>query len=418
LGLATCGALVFLVPAMGLAMLQLRYDTEYEAIGYSTSPPTDPVAQLQQRIDSGEVQLQFDARSGYLASLLQHLKIPVSSQILVFSKTSFQIDLISPQTPRAIYFTDDVYIAWMRGGSVVEISALDPKLGAVFYTLNQVESRRPRFERQMNLCLRCHDSYSLTGGGVPRYILGSGFTDKQGDLVSHEGWHLTTDQTPLSRRWGGWYVTGTHGSQVHMGNLIAKDAVDAARMDLRLGANLTDLGELMDTSTYLGKHSDIVALMVIEHQVHVQNLITRVNYDTRTALHNEQTLNKELGRDQDYRSPTTLKQIESIAEPLVRAMLFVDEAPFSEEFVAQGPRDEQGRSLRQLDLTERLFRYPCSYLIYSQAFDTLPELTKKYIYGRLREVLGGQDRNEEFAHLSDADRKAIREILEETKADF
>jgi hypothetical protein len=213
-----------------------------------------------------------------------------------------------------------------------------------------------------------------------------------------------------------------------MGNLIAKDAADAAQMDLSGGANVTDLDELMDTSAYLGKHSDIVALMVIEHQVHVQNVITRVNYDTRTVLHNEQALNQELGRDQDYRSPATLKRIENIAEPLVRAMLFVDEATlsdpiagtsgFSEEFVAQGPTDEQGRSLRQLDLIERLFRYPCSYLIYSQAFDALPGLTKKYIYGRLREVLGGQDRTGEFAHLSDADREAIREILEETKADF
>jgi hypothetical protein len=146
LGLAACCALALIIPAVGLAMLQLRYDTEYEAIGYSTSAPTDPVAQLQRRIDSGEVQLQFDAQSGYLASLMEHLKIPVSSQMLVFSRTSFQIDLISPETPRAIYFKDDVYIAWMQGGSVLEISAVDPKLGAVFYTLTQVESRRPRFE--------------------------------------------------------------------------------------------------------------------------------------------------------------------------------------------------------------------------------------------------------------------------------
>jgi len=428
LALATCGALVFLIPAVGLALLQLPYDTEYEVIGYSTSAPNDPVARLQGKIDGGEVELQFDAQSGYLASLLRHLKIPVSSQILVFSDTSFQIDLVSPQTPRAIYFNDDVYVAWPQGGSVVEVSAVDRQLGAVFYTLSQKKSNRPRFERQTHLCLRCHDSYSLTGGGVPRYIMGSGFPDQSGQLVSHQGWHLTTDQSPLSQRWGGWYVTGTHGNQVHMGNLIARDAADAASLDLTGGANLTDLGELIDTSAYLGKHSDIVALMVIEHQVHVQNLITRVNYDTRTALHNQQMPDKDLGRDSDDPSASTLKRIETIAEPLLRAMLFVDEAPlsdpikgtsgFSAEFVSQGPRDEQGRSLRQLDLNKRLFRYPCSYLIYSEAFDALPDLTKKYIFERLKEVLDGQDRSEEFAHLSDADRHAIREILEETQADF
>jgi len=213
-----------------------------------------------------------------------------------------------------------------------------------------------------------------------------------------------------------------------MGNLIARDAADAASLDLTGGANLTDLGALMDTSAYLGKHSDIVALMVIEHQVHVQNLITRVNYDTRTALHNQQMPDKDLGRDPDDPSAATLKRIETIAEPLLRAILFVDEAPlsdpikgtsgFSAEFASQGPRDEQGRSLRQLDLNKRLFRYPCSYLIYSEAFDALPDLTKKYIFERLKEVLDGQDRSDEFAHLSDADRQAIREILEETQADF
>jgi hypothetical protein len=263
---------------------------------------------------------------------------------------------------------------------------------------------------------------------VPRYILGSGFADQSGQLVSHEGWHLTTDQTPLNRRWGGWYVTGTHGDQLHMGNLVPRDAAEAVQLDLAAGANLRDLDNLIDTTPYLGKHSDIVALMVIEHQVHLQNLITRVNYETRTALYRDTLRNRELGQDPGYRSPATLKRIESDAEPLVRALLLADEAPlggpiagtsgFASEFVSRGPWDGQGRSLRQLDLTGRLFRYPLSYLIYSQAFEALPDLAKKYIYRRLGEVLGGQDKSAAFAHLSDVDRQAIREILEATKTDF
>ena len=428
--LATCGVLVFLIPIsiVGWAMRQLPYDTEYEAIQYSSSTPTDPVTQLQQKITGGEVELQFDAQSGYLASLLGHLRIPVASQILVFSKTSFQTGLISSRTPRAIYFNDNVYVAWVQDSPVLEISSFDPQLGPVFYTLNQKPSTPPMFQRENALCLRCHDSYSLTGGGVPRYILGSGFADRSGRLVSHEGWHLTTDQTPLHQRWGGWYVTGTHGNQLHMGNLVPRDAAEAVRMDLAAGANLTDLDKLIDTTPYLGQHSDIVALMVIEHQVHVQNLITRVNWDTRTALHDQTILNQELASDSEPRSAETLKLIESVAEPLLRAMLFVDEAPltgpiagtsgFSSEFVSQGPWDGQGRSLRQLDLTRRLFRYPLSYLIYSEAFEALPGLAKEYVYRRLREVLAGQDQGEEFAHLSDQDRLVIHEILEETKTDF
>ena len=420
--------LVFLIPALGWAMWQLPYDKEYEAIQYAASTPTDLVAQLQQEISGGAVELQFDAKNGYLASLLEELKVPVSSQMLVFSKTSFQTGLISSKTPRAIYFNDNVYVAWVQDSPVLEISSLDPDLGPVFYTLDQQPSPRPSFKRETFLCLRCHDSYSLTGGGVPRYILGSGFANPNGQLVSHEGWHLTTDQTPLSRRWGGWYVTGTHGDQVHMGNLIPRDGAEAVQMDLAAGGNLTNLDLLIDTTPYLGKHSNIVALMVIEHQVHIQNLITRVNYEIRTDLYRETARNRELGRDPDNQSAATGERIESVAEPLVRAMLLVGEAPlagpiagtsgFASEFVRPGPWDGQGRSLRQLDLNRRLFRYPLSYLIYSEAFDALPDLAKRYIYRRLGEVLGGQDESEAFAHLSDQDRLAIREILEETKVDF
>ena len=302
---------------------QLRYDTEYPTIQYSTSVPTDPVARLQQKIDAGEVELSFDGERGYLASMLRELDVHVDSQTLVFSRTSFQKGLISPRTPRAIYFKDDVYVAWVQGGGALEISAVDPKLGAVFYTLEQKQSARPTLERQTFLCLRCHDSYSLTGGGVPRHIMGSGLPDRNGRPVYHEGWFITTDQSPIESRWGGWYVTGTHGNQVHMGNLTAQDGEDAAQLDLSAGANVTELGELIDTGPYLGKNSDIVALMVMEHQVHVQNVITRVNYDTRTALHNAEVNDAEPGR------AAAAKEIEGLVEPLVRAMLLVGEAPLS-----------------------------------------------------------------------------------------
>lgn len=420
-----CGMLVvFLISIAGLA-IQFPYDNEYPSIGYSTDTPTDQLVLLQHRIDSGEVELQFDAGNGYLASLLGHLEIPIASQILVFSKTSFQTDFVSPQTPRSIYFNDNTYIAWLQGAPALEISAVDSKLGPIFYTLSQKKSESPRFHRENYLCLRCHDSYSLTGGGVPRYIMGSGFTVASGQLASHEGWNITTYQNPLHERWGGWYVTGTHGEQLHMGNLIAEDPADAIRLDLAAGANLTDLSRLIDTAPYLSNHSDIVALMVIEHQVYMQNLITRVNYDTRTTLYKEKLHNRELGLHSDRLSDTTLEHLEDIAEPLVRAMLFVDESPlsapivgtsgFTEEFANRGPQDQQGRSLRQLNLTERLFQYRCSYLIYSQAFQALPELTRHYIDKRLSEVLDGREQSKAFDHLSSAERQAISEILEETK---
>ena len=395
--------------AAASTVTQLRYDKEYPKIGYASSSPRDAIAHLQQRIDTGDAQLEFEASNGYLSSVLRELDIDVDSQILVFSKTSFQKGLIAPETPRAIYFKDDAYVAWVQQSPSLEISTMAPELGAVFYTLEQTQSPRPTFERQTFLCLRCHDSYSLTGGGVPRHIMGSGLPDASGRPAYHEGWYLTTEETPIDKRWGGFYVTGTHGSQSHLGNVfVTAGPGGAASVDFTAGANRTDLSELIDAGPYLGDHSDIVALMVIEHQIHVQNLITRVSWD--------------------WRSVSTSEPPKEIAEPLVEAMLLAHEAEleapiaggsnFAETFAAKGPRDSKGRSLRQLDLTTRLFRYPCSYLIYSKAFDALPGGAKTYVYERFREVLGGEDRSESFAHLTRADRAAILEILTATKSDF
>ena len=383
---------------------QLRYDKEYPEIGYASSAPRDAIARLQQRIDAGDAQLKFEAPNGYLSSVLRELDIDVDSQILVFSKTSFQKGLITPETPRAIYFTDDVYVAWVQESPSLEISTMAPELGAVFYTLEQTQSARPAFERQTFLCLRCHDSYSLTGGGVPRHIMGSGLPDARGRAAYHEGWYLTTEETPIDKRWGGFYVTGTHGSQSHLGNVFVK----AGSVDFAAGTNRTDLSELIDTGPYLGDHSDIAALMVIEHQIHVQNLITQVSWQARSA--------------------SKSRPMQEIAEPLVEAMLFAHEAKlgvpiagssnFAKSFVEKGPRDPKGRSLRELDLATRLFRYPCSYLIYSKAFDALPGEVKTYIYQRFREVLGGEDTSENFAHLFETDRAAIFDILAATMTDF
>jgi hypothetical protein len=384
-----------------------RYDVEYPAVGYATRLLEDAIARLEQRIEAGEVRLEVDATRGYLDSLLAALGIGAESQTLVFSKTSLQVQSIRAASPRAIYFNDDVYVAWVPGAPTLEIASMDPNLGPVFYTLAQ-DTGPPRFERQLGQCLRCHDSYSLTGGGVPRFITGSGYTDTEGNLVAHEGWILTSDRTPLRSRWGGWYVSGFHGDQVHLGNIAVRAAAELQNLEALRTGNLESLDSLLDTGPYLTNRSDIVALLVLEHQVRVQNAITRVHYDTISAA-----------ADGD---------IAAIAEPLVEALLMAGQvqftdaisgtAGFNRAFEARGPRDSQGRSLRDLDLEMRLFEYPLSFQIYSAAFDALPARAKTYVYGRLAEILGGADRSSAFAHLSSADRAAILEILRETKPDF
>lgn len=414
------------LPALGVARLQAQYDSDDPTIQYAKTPANDAITHLQSEIDAGKVKLTFDPARGWLPSVLKALHIPVSSQMLVFSKTSFQHTLISPQQPRALYFDDATYIGWVQGGEVLEVLTIDPQLGSVFYLLPQKPATDPKFIRENDACLECHEG-SMTRG-VPGNIMRSVYARADGQPELRAGSYITTDQSPFNERWGGWYVTGTSGSQQHMGNVTAKGDDGVVTLDTDRGTNVTDLKPFLDTTPYLARTSDIVALMVVEHQTHVQNLITRANYETRIALKYERELNKELKRPLDYRSDSTTSRIKGVCEPLVRALLFSGEVPlsdpvvgtsgFTQYFSALGPKDSKGRSLRQLDLKRRLFRYPCSYLIYSPAFDSLPAPAKEYVYRRLREVLTDKDQSKEFAHLSSDDRKAILEILTETKLDF
>jgi hypothetical protein len=377
------------------------------------------VAALVARINRGEVKLEYRAPRGYLDSLLAALNIDPSSQTLVYSQTSLQSRLIHPSTPRAIYFNDDVYVGWVKNAPI-EIGSQDSNLGPVFYLVDNSEGAPPKVSGELTKCLSCHDSYSLSGGGVPRYIVGSGYTGTTGMLVSHEGWILVTDRTPLKSRWGGWYVTGRHGSQVHLGNMKIKTMHDFDDLDAHRVGNIDALDSLFDTKPYLTNESDIVALLVLQHQADVQNQITRVSYDARTAL-----AAAAAGR---IEAREAHERIAAPVEDLLKCMLFADAveytAPISGDpkFVAQferrAVRDAQGRSLRDFDLTRRLFRYPLSYVIYSAAFDALPADAKKMFYGRLNDVLRGADKSADFAALSAADRSAILEILRATKPDF
>jgi hypothetical protein len=417
--------LLFTLVAPTAARAQLRYDTDYPSIPYTSAKPTDAVTRLWDRIAAGGITLQHEGQRGYLASLLSALDVSASSQALVFTKTSLQKTLISPRTPRALYFNDNVYVSWVPGTRTMEVASVDPLLGVVFYQVEQEPAAKPKLDRQNALCLQCHDTYGLTGDGVPELLTGSMLPDANGNAVYHEGWEETSHETPLARRWGGWYVTGTHGDQTHLGNVYVEDPARVRSIDFKQSGNLTDLAGRFDTSPYLSTKSDIVALMVFEHQILVQNLIIRLNYRLRTALHKE-----GIQPTVNVAAPSTAitQVLESDGEPLVRALLFSGEtaltAPirgtsgFAEQFSARGPKDPKGRSLRDFDLERRMFKYPLSYLIYSDAFKALPELGKQWVGRRVLAVLRGEDRTEPFAHLSDADRRAIVEILETTEGPF
>jgi hypothetical protein len=401
---------------------QSTYDAP--PINYSKSRPSDRVADLDSRLAGGRARLSFDDAHGYLNSVLRELEIPISSQVLVFSKTSFQRQWITPKSPRALYFNDDVYIGWVRGGEVVEVASQDPQLGTVFYTLSQDPERPARFQRQTDNCLQCHDSTGLTLG-VPGVTVRSVFPGPDGQPRFNLGGYRTTWKSPFEERWGGWYVTGEHGSLRHVGNLFVPDEPDPDLKPLRdRGANLTDLGKRIDVEPYLAGTSDIVALMVLEYQTAVHNLITRANHETRIALAQNDEICRTLGEPLRPLREGTRKRVEYACEPLVEALLFAEEfspgqtvrgtSGFTAEFEKLGPFDRKGRSLRQFDLSRRMFKYPLSYLIYSKSFQGLPPEAIDYVARRLKAILDGRDTKAAFSHLAPELKRELLEIVIDT----
>ena len=351
----------------------------------------------------------------------------------MYSKTSLQIDLIRAATPRAIYFDDDTYVAWVRDTNMIELSTMDSALGPVFYTLPNKDPSSTRFDRETLRCLTCHDTFSLMGGGVPRFLFMSSPVTVNGEPLTNEISLETTDSTPLQDRWGGWYVTGKRDGLAHLGNIQVNSPVKnatggIANLEVSRPGTVEKLDSLFDTQPYLTDKSDVVALLVLEHQVYIENLITRANYKARTLVAREAD-----GQPQDPDSweqlPAKARPIvQAMLEPLVKALLLVDAAPFPTRFTgnsgfdrwfqAQGPRDARGRSLRELDLGKRLFRYPLSYMIYSVGFEGLPRYAQEYVYRRLNQVLSGADQGPPYAHIPAADRAVALEILTTTQPAF
>jgi hypothetical protein len=381
-------------------------------INYRSSELNDPVARLEKRLEQGTLKLHYDAKHGYLKSVLDALHISVSSQALVFSKTSFQFSVISPATPRALYYNDDVYVGQVHSGKFLEFVSFDPMQGAIFYVMDEHRDKHPRFERSEVDCIQCHVAPSTKG--IPGVMLRSVFTKPDGTADGAARSFVTGQESPLSQRWGGWYVTAKNGTQGGMANVLISNPQQPEQLDRATGENIASLTGRFDTSAYLTGSSDVVALMVLAHQTQMHNWITLTNYQTRIELYKQTADSNE--------AP---KKFQAAAEQLVRYLLFANETPlatpiagtsnFAEQFTARGPRDSLGRSLRDFDLQKRIFKYPCSYLIYSEAFDAIPAPAKDFIYHRLFDILSGREQGPEFASLSSQDRRAILEILVATK---
>ena len=398
---------------------------ENAPILYSETKPNDAAQRLERDLASGKVKIDRKDDWSVLMGVMKAFHIPPESQVMVFSKTSKQNDRISPQTPRVVYFGDDAYVGYCLGGAI-EVSTVDPVLGPIFYLLDpHVPDDQPlRFERDQS-CLSCHGGPFTPE--VPGVLVRSVFPDEEGHPIMSQGSTVVDSTTPFADRWGGWYVTGRHGDSLHRGNVIAIEKDDqTCAMDLKAGANVTKLAKFFDTSPYPRKTSDIVALMVLEHQTSVQNVLTKANHTALRAMHMQTSLQREMGETvQNEPVGTARRIIDHCAEDVLDALLFKDEAAlpeggiegdaaFQTAFTKNAPQGPEGRSLKDFQLLTRLFKYRCSYMIYSLTFQKLAPQLKTTVMSRLKAVLAGEDSGGRYAHLGTSERAHIQKILAAT----
>ena len=385
---------------------------EHPRIAYASRPTTDRVAALSQALVAGSRSLRREPQSGYLASVLDALGVPVESQLLVFSKTGVQRAHTGPHTPRAIFYNLSVVVAHVPGAPFLELAAQDPQQGVVFYTLDQTAAS-PALKRQTS-CLTCH--VSATTLDVPGMIVRSNTVDEGGNVMPQFGSYDVSHETPHPDRWGGWYVTSDplaipYAQRAHTGNITFTRGGSTSNQVF-----VDWLNSAPETRGYLSPQSDIVALLVFDHQMRAINLLTRLNWEARVAAAGTSA------------AGAPEPAIGKLANELADYLLFLSEQPPSVPLIArdgfaaslepQAPKDSQGRSLAQLDLNTRLMRYPCSYMVYAEAFDGLPAAVKQLVYARMIDVLSSPDQRVSDARVSAADRRAVLEILRETKPDF
>ncbi len=394
---------------------------EEPPINYSATPTNDRATSINATFQKRANEIRSLPAKKRLKWLLDELGIPVESQLFVFSKTSLQRDLINPEVPRVLYFSDEAYVGWSVTGSF-EVSVFDAKLGTTFYILDQHASKsEPLLERSGD-CLLCHARHEHT----PSLRTRSVFPDLNGEPLSGSGGSNIAPATPLAERWGGWYVTGGRAPLEHRGNLIGKKIDDFEGPTAMPTRNLASLEGVVDTHRYLLKTSDVVPLLVHDHQVHVHNVLSTANQDARIALHRWPAMREILGLPVNAPPQGSCVVVfASQAEKVLEALLCRDDAVwpvggiqgdgvFAPAYAKTRKPDAKGRSLRDLDLQSRLFRYRCSPLIYSQSFATLPKELRDMVLLRLSSGLRAFPPSPSFGHLADDERVAIHEILTQT----
>jgi hypothetical protein len=375
-------------------------DFEAPEHGYYDTQPRDPFSKLASSIAKGQLAIDTSSETRYLGDLLKVLNVPASSQALVYSATSLQLSYISIEHPRAMYFNEDVYVGHVRGGRI-EVISMDPELGAIFSIFDVPRKPgQPVTVERSERCMNCHANGST--GRVPGVVLKSVMPGpNNGSLDSYRRDQIG-HQVPLADRFGGWHVTGAEGFSDHRGNLLGR------YVDGKIVTSPALPGQYADLSVYLRPSSDILPLLVLDHQAAFTNKLTELVYRWRGA----RVRGAEAG-------------LQEKIDEFVRYTLFADEVPlpkggfpgdpdYRRDFAAAGRTDSQGRSWREFDLKTRMFRYRCSYMLDTALFRGIPVPLQERIFGRMRQALDPAKPDPRYAYLPVAEKTAIVEILRGT----
>ena len=397
-------ALAGLLPAGSRAEETARSKFGEAPHHYWSRPLRDPFTRLLAE-SGGTVPLDTANPKAGLESLLKALRVPVSSQLLVYSATSFQSGLITPANPRALYFNDEVYVGYVPGGHL-EVATIDPNLGPVFHLLRLGRGAQPQISRSER-CMNCHAGRASRQ--VPGFFTESVICTDTGASLDGFRREQVGHAVPLHLRLGGWHVTGAQAQSAHLGNLTGKAAPGGYE---RLP---NPPGNRFDWERYPARTSDLLSHLLHEHQLGFHNLVTLAVYRTREAL----------AAGQGTVRPDDQPVLDDLARQFRRYLLFADETAlppggvqpdpaYAQDFQSARLQARDGTSLRDLDLRTRLFRHRCSYLIHAPSFAALPREFKSRLLAGLDAALRETGGLAEFDYIPASEKRAIRAILRDT----
>lgn len=396
------------VVAVAAETFKTQVEFRKEPHDYLNHAPKDRFAGILKKIQEGILQLDTRDDKTFLRSLMLALDIPISSQILVFSASSLQSEIINPQNPRALYFNEDTYLGFVPGGKV-EVISMDPTHAAMFYIFDRLQPGGPvpTISRSQK-CFNCHAGSATRR--VPGLIAESLLPMASGASLETYRRDEQGHQIPLEQRFGGWHLTGEHHLNPTHANLMGV-TIGAGRFD----KVPTEPGQMWELDRHLLPTSDILPHLVHEHQLGFENRVFHAAY-----------LVRQLRGGERGPLPSSAKpELEKLADELARYILFTDEAKlprngikgdetFMRDFARNRRATRDGLSLKDFDLKTRLFKHRASYMLYTESWQKLPTELKDRVYYKMAEALREQNAITMGAHLPSSEKRAIRTILKET----